>query len=266
VAEIEDARMGGPVHVLMHGTTLHGAQARDSAFDCRPTLYYNPLTPIGQAADIVEARGPAMIGVVGQGSGAMAAYKRAEDTMTFFEIDPMVDRLSRDPRWFTYISDCADGPIRTVLGDARLTLNREPAGSYDLLIIDAFSSDAVPTHLLTVEAIEGYLKLLKPDGVVLLHLSNRNLDITLPAIAAAHALGKPSLHNLYLEDQSQPDMAIASTEALIISPTESGLADFQARPEWTASPETSVRPWTDDYVNLFGSLWRAFRPPPERPT
>ena len=266
VAEIEDSRMGGPVHVLMHGTTLHGAQARDSAFDCRPTLYYNPLTPIGQAADIVEARGPATIGVVGQGSGAMAAYKRAEDTMTFFEIDPMVDRLSRDPRWFTYISDCADGPIRTVLGDARLTLNREPAGSYDLLIIDAFSSDAVPTHLLTVEAIEGYLKLLKPDGVVLLHLSNRNLDITLPAIAAAHALGKPSLHNLYLEDQSQPDMAIASTEALIISPTASGLADFRARPEWSASPETSVRPWTDDYVNLFGSLWRAFRPPPERPT
>jgi spermidine synthase len=265
VAKIDDPRMGGDVHVLMHGTTLHGAQARDARFDCQPTLYYNALTPIGQAATIVEARGPANIGVVGQGSGAMAAYKRAGDRMTFFEIDPMVDRLSRDPRWFTYISDCADGEIRTVLGDARLTLDREPAGSYDLLIIDAFSSDAVPTHLLTVEAIEGYLKLLKPEGVVLLHLSNRNLDITLPAIAAAAALGKPSLHNLYLEDQSQPDMAIASTEALVISPTEGGLADFRVHPDWSASPRTSVRPWTDDYVNLFGSLWRAFRPPPERP-
>ncbi|HYC68980.1 fused MFS/spermidine synthase [Brevundimonas sp.] len=265
VAKIDDQRMGGAVHVLMHGTTLHGAQARDSRFDCQPTLYYNAQTPIGQAATIVGARGPANIGVVGQGSGAMAAYKRAEDRLTFFEIDPMVDRLSRDPRWFTYISDCAAGEVRTVLGDARLTLNREPAGSYDLLIIDAFSSDAVPTHLLTVEAIDGYLKLLKPNGVVLLHLSNRNLDITLPAIAAAAALAKPSLHNLYLEDLSQPDMAIASTEALVISPTEAGLADFRTNSDWSPSPATPVRPWTDDYVNLFGSLWRAFRPPPERP-
>lgn len=265
VAKIDDPRLGGEVHVLMHGTTLHGAQARDSRFDCQPTLYYNPMTPIGQAATIVQARGPANIGVVGQGSGAMAAYKGAGDTLTFFEIDPMVNRMSRDPRWFTYISDCAVGEVRTVLGDARLTLNREPAGSYDLLIIDAFSSDAVPTHLLTVEAIAGYLKLLKPNGVVLLHLSNRNLDITLPAIAAARALGKPSLHSLYLEDLSLPDMAIASTEALVISPTEAGLADFRAKPDWSPSPATSVRPWTDDYVNLFGSLWRAFRPPPERP-
>ena len=266
VAAIDDPRLGGEVHVLMHGTTLHGAQARDARYDCTPSLYYNPRTPIGQAADIVEARGPANIGVVGQGSGGMAAYKRAQDTLTFFEIDPMVDRMSRDPRWFTYISDCAVGDIRTVLGDARLTLNREPAGSYDLLIIDAFSSDAVPTHLLTVEAIEGYLRLLKPDGVLLLHLSNRNLEITLPAVAAARALGVPSLHNLYLEDGTLPDMAIASTEALILSPTEAGLADFRTHPDWTASPDTSVRPWTDDYVNLFGSLWRAFRPPPERPT
>jgi hypothetical protein len=177
----------------------------------------------------------------------------------------MVDRVSREPSWFTYISNCADGPIRTVLGDARLTLAKEAPGTYDLLVIDAFSSDAVPTHLLTVEAIDGYLKLLKPNGVVLLHLSNRNLDITLPAIAAARALGKPSLHSLYLEDLSQPDMAIASTEALIISPTEAGLADFRGTSDWTPSPATSVRPWTDDYVNLFGSLWRAFRPPPERP-
>ena len=114
---------------------------------------------------------------------AAAARRDPLDRMTFFEIDPAVDRLSRDPKWFTYISKCAEGPIDTVLGDARLTLNHQPAGSYDLLIIDAFSSDAVPTHLLTAEAIQGYLRLLKPNGVVLLHLSNRNLEITLPAIA-----------------------------------------------------------------------------------
>ena len=266
VGVTDDQRLGGPVHVLMHGTTLHGAQARDDRFDCQPVLYYDRVTPIGQAAEIVQTRGPANIGVVGQGSGVMAAYKRAEDKMTFFEIDPMVDRLSRDPRWFTYISTCAVGEIETVLGDARLTLADQPAGSYDLLIIDAFSSDAVPTHLLTIEAIKGYLRLLKPTGVVVLHLSNRNLDITLPAIAAANALGMPSMHGLYLEDGSRPDMAVASTEALVISPTERGLTDFRTKADWTASPKTSVRPWTDDYVNLFGSLWRSFNPPPERPT
>ncbi len=265
VANQPDPRMGGDVHVLMHGTTLHGSQARDPAHECEPTLYYNPLTPIGQSTGIIQTRGPANIGVVGQGSGAMAAYKRAEDTMTYFEIDPMVDRLSRDPKWFTYISNCAEGEIRTVLGDARLTLAKEPVGTYDLLIIDAFSSDAVPTHLLTVEAIEGYLKLLKPRGVVLLHLSNRNLEIVLPTIAAARALGKPSLHGLYLQDSSRPVMEVASTEVVVISPTEAGLADFRGGTGWKTVSETSVRPWTDDYVNLSGALWRAFRPPPERP-
>ena len=263
VANSPDPRLGGDVHVLMHGTTLHGAQARDGRFDCVPTLYYAASTPIGQAATMVGRRGPARIGVVGQGSGAMATYKRTEDSMTFFEIDPMVDRLSRDPQWFTYISDCASGPINTVLGDARLTLARETPGSYDLLIIDAFSSDAVPTHLLTQEAIEGYLALLKPNGVVLLHLSNRNLDITMPAVAAAQALGKPSLHQLYGERNDTPEMAEASTEALILSPTAEGLSDFRADDRWNAPAPTSVRPWTDDYVNLFGSLQRSMFDSPE---
>jgi len=263
VANSPDPRLGGDVHVLMHGTTLHGAQARDGRFDCVPTLYYAATTPIGQAATMVERRGPARIGVVGQGSGAMATYKRTEDTMTFFEIDPMVDRLSRDPQWFSYISNCASGPINTVLGDARLTLAKETPGSYDLLIIDAFSSDAVPTHLLTVEAIQGYLALLKPNGVVLLHLSNRNLDITLPAIAAAQTLGRPSLHQLYYERDDTPEMAEASTEALILSPTPEGLTDFLADPRWNTPARTAVRPWTDDYVNLFGSLQRSMFDTPE---
>ena len=263
VANAPDPRLGGDVHVLMHGTTLHGAQARDGQFDCVPTLYYAEATPIGQAATMVGRRGPARIGVVGQGSGAMATYKRTEDTMTFFEIDPMVDRLSRDPQWFSYISTCASGPINTVLGDARLTLAKETPGSYDLLIIDAFSSDAVPTHLLTVEAIQGYLTMLKPDGVVLLHLSNRNLDITMPAVAAAQALGKPSLHQLYYERDSTPEMAEASTEALILSPTAEGLRDFSADQRWNSPARTVVRPWTDDYVNLFGSLQRSMFDTPE---
>ncbi|QTN18264.1 fused MFS/spermidine synthase [Brevundimonas sp. AJA228-03] len=258
----EDPRLGGQVNILMHGTTLHGSQPRNPAFACMPTLYYAPSTPLGQVMQGLQLRNEGRgvtVGVVGQGSGAMAGYKRAEDNMAFFEIDPMVDRLSRDPQWFTFISTCADGPVRTVLGDARLSMAHEKAGTYDYLVIDAFSSDAVPTHLLTVEAIAGYLKLLKPDGVLLLHLSNRNLDITRPAQAAAVALGVPYLHQLYAERPDTPDMAEASTEAIILSPTEAGLARFRSDPRWAVLPDTKVKPWTDDYVNLFGSLWRHFR-------
>lgn len=262
VADRSDDRMGGKVHVLMHGTTLHGGQARDPAFACTPTLYYAPPGPIGQVTQAVQNRAWGVrIGVVGQGSGAMAGYKRAEDRLTFFEIDPMVDRLSRDPKWFTFINGCAKqngpgGAIDTVLGDARLSLVKQPAGTYDLLLIDAFSSDSVPTHLLTEEAIAGYLKLLKPNGVVILHLSNRNLDITGPAEAAARALKAPHLHQLYAENPDTPDLAEASTEVLILSPTEAGLAEFVNDPRWERLPDPKVRPWTDDYVNLFGSLWR----------
>ena len=257
VATIQDPGMGGPVHVLMHGTTLHGAQATNPANACLPTLYYAAATPIGQATQRTIADHPgSSIAVVGQGSGALAAYKRFETKMTFFEIDPTVDRLSRDPRWFSYINGCADGPIRTVIGDARLTLAQEPEGAYDLLIIDAFTSDAVPTHLLTQEAIAGYLKRVKPDGVVLLHLSNRNLEITRPTIAAADALGVPILHQIYIEAPDQPEMLEASTEAVILSPTEAGLAPYRQDDRWRAVHEDKVRPWTDDYVDLFGSLIR----------
>ncbi|MDB5422156.1 MAG: putative spermine/spermidine synthase protein, partial [Brevundimonas sp.] len=105
----------------------------------------------------------------------------------------------------------------------------------------------------------GYLKLLKPTGVVVLHLSNRNLDITGPAEAAARALKAPHLHQIYYEDADAPEMAEASTEVVILSPTEEGLAEFRADPRWDTLADPHLRPWTDDYVNLFGSLWRHIR-------
>lgn len=250
----------GPMHILMHGTTLHGSQAQEGEWRCRPTLYYAEPSPLGQAAIAVLNRTPsANIGVVGLGSGSMAAYKRASDTFTFFEIDPMVDRWARDPERFSYISDCASGPIRTVLGDARLTMRNEQAGTYDLLIIDAFSSDAVPTHLLTVEAIREYLRLLKPDGLLVLHLSNRNLEITTPAIAAAQALNVPVMHQIYIEAADAPPQTEASTEAVILSPTPEGLAVFDGDQRWNRGVETREQAWTDDYVNLFGALVREIR-------
>ncbi|WP_374274287.1 fused MFS/spermidine synthase [Brevundimonas sp.] len=257
VAGFNDPQMGGNVHMLMHGTTLHGAQARNPEFACSPTLYYSRTGPIGQVTEAVQLRRwDSTIGVIGQGSGGMAAYVRPDDRMTFFEIDPMVDRLSRDPNWFSFINGCAQAPVDTVLGDARLTIEQQPDRQYDLLLVDAFSSDAIPTHLLTVEALQTYLNKVKENGVVVLHLSNRNLEITQPVIAAARRLGAPELHQLYGETNEGGEMADASAEVVILSPTEQGLAEFRSDPRWRTIGDTEVRPWTDDYVNLFGSLIR----------
>jgi len=252
----------GEVHMLLHGTTLHGAEIVDPTNRCVPMLYYAPVTPLGQAMRKVQGAHPGGIqaGVVGLGTGSMAAYMRAQDKLDYFEIDPLVPLFAHNPRLFNFIDHCADGaPVNIVMGDARISLAKEPPRKYDILIIDAFSSDAVPTHLLTVEALRIYLAALKPDGIVVLHLSNRNLEITQPAIAAAAAIGAPALHQIYYEDENQAANVEASTEALILSPTPAGTILFSVDPRWETPPSTKVRPWTDDYTNLFGSLWRDMR-------
>lgn len=265
VAEMKDPRLGS-VKVLLHGSTLHGAQASDPAWVCRPMTYYAPTTPIGQAVRTIQARGPAKtVAVVGLGTGALASYKRAGDTWRYFEIDPTVAALSGpNGRQFSYVRRCAAGPVDIVLGDARLSLAKQPAGLYDLIVVDAFSSDSVPTHLLTREALAGYLRLVRPDGVVLLHLSNRNLEITTPAAAAIRDLGAAGLHQIYFEDPDAPLLADASTDALILARTPEALADFRASGRWREPPTSGGRAWTDDYVNIVGAIWRDCCEPPPR--
>ena len=257
VSRTIDMDLGGDTHVMMHGTTLHGAQSRHPEVKCEPTLYYADSGPLGQAAILIQNRkDAAKMGIVGLGSGAMASYKRAGDTMTFFEIDPMVDRIARDPKWFTYISECADGEIKTVIGDARLTLEKEAPGTYDYLLIDAFSSDAIPAHLLTREAIAGYLSLLSEDGVVVLHLSNRHMDITRPAMAAAEAQNAAFLHQMYYKISKNSGYGDASAEALVLARNEAALEDFRKDGRWQPWDSGGVKPWTDDYVDLFSALRR----------
>lgn len=247
----------GPVTMLLHGTTLHGAQARNPRFACHPMTYYAETTPLGQAMLIMQKRRPRLdVGVVGLGTGALAAYSRSRDHVTYFEIDPKVLKFAMDPSRFRYIKGCARGPVKVRLSDARLTLAGVPSGAYDIVFVDAFSSDSVPTHLLTQEAIGGYLRVLKPDGVVVLHLSNRNLEITTPAVASVRALGAPALHQIYIENPKRAPMWEASTEALVVGRSEAALADFRSDPRWRSPPVSKARPWTDDYVDLFGALWR----------
>jgi SAM-dependent methyltransferase len=250
--------LGGPVRMLAHGTTLHGAQAVDPRWACNPLVYYATTTPIGQVFLAQQREKPALrIGAVGLGTGSVSAYVRPGDRLTFFEIDPLVIKVSTDPTHFSYTTRCAKGPVNYVLGDARLTLATQPADIYDILLIDAFSSDAVPTHLLTVQAVRGYLTHLKPDGVLILHLSNRNLDLNGPAQAVAKAAGGVALIQHYRPKPGADLGGWPSPEdAVIVARSPAGLARFVHDARWKTTEPDKVRPWTDDYTNLFGALWR----------
>jgi SAM-dependent methyltransferase len=261
---VDDA-FGGEMRTLAHGTTLHGAQAVDPRWRCRPLVYYAPETPIGQVFVRERKAKPAIVvGAVGLGTGSVAAYTRRDDQLTFFEIDPLVVKVSTNPANFSYTTTCAGGHIGYVIGDARLTLAKQPTDKFDILLIDAFSSDSVPAHLLTVEAIRGYLTHLKPDGVLVLHLSNRNLDLRSPAMAAAFAAGGHALLQRHVglpvcqPGQSfpacAPDKWESSEDALLVTRSEAALAPWRADGRWTAIDPYRVRPWTDDYTNLFGAM------------
>ncbi len=253
--------LGGPVRMLSHGTTLHGAEAVTPRWSCNPLVYYATSSPIGQVFLAKEHQKPALReGAVGLGTGSVSAYVRPTDKLTFFEIDPLVIRISTDPAHFSYTSRCAKGPVNFVLGDARLTLAKQAPDQFDVLLIDAFSSDAVPTHLLTQEAVRGYLTKLTPDGVLILHLSNRNLDLNGPAQAVAKAAGGVALIQHYRPQPGQDLGGWPSPEdAVIVARSSAGLAPFLGDPRWRPTEPDKVRPWTDDYVNLVGALIRRLK-------
>ncbi len=249
----------GYTRELLHGTTLHGAQADDPAWRCRPLVYYATTTPIGQVFTSLQTRNSSIrIGAIGMGAGTVAAYTRAADSLRFFEIDPLVIDMATNPAYFTYIKGCAHGRIDWVLGDARLTLAREPTNEFDLLLVDAFSSDSIPAHLLTVEAMHGYLARIKPDGVIIMHVSNKNLELMSPVAGIAQAAGGAALQQAY-RPLSPTFVVDASEDVVIVARSPATLLPYQRDPHWTAAQSHGVRTWTDDYTNLFGALVRRLR-------
>jgi len=257
---VDSPRIGGELRLLAHGTTLHGAQAVDPRYRCRPLVYYAPETAIGQVFTSARATKPALrIGAVGLGTGSVAAYVRPTDHLTFFEIDPLVIDIAHTKADFTYTTECAKGPVDFVLGDARLTLAKQPPGSFDILLIDAFSSDAIPAHLMTVEAMQGYLSRLKPNGVLILHLSNRNLELRTPAMAVARAAGAHALLQRYARAHESPEYWESGEDVLIVGRTPEALASFAADDRWTPADAKGAKPWTDDYTNLVGAMVGRFK-------
>ncbi len=235
---------------LVHGTTLHGQQSTDPARERLPSTYYGPDSGAGLALTRApDLYGPsARIGVVGLGTGTLACYKREGQRWTFFEIDQTVVDFSRRGT-FTYLPNCAPA-ARIVLGDARLKLAEERQGSFDVLAIDAFSSDAIPLHLITREAVEVYFRALSPDGIVVLHISNRFVDLEPVVRAIARDLGlAASLRND--SSSGDPTLTASSWVALARKPeTLEALAQPRADAPWEALALPAERAWTDDRASI----------------
>lgn len=236
---------------LVHGTTIHGRQNKEERTTIRPLTYYYPTGPIGSLIQDMQAVQPKQtLGFVGLGVGSLAAYGRAGDSYTFFEIDPIVIRIASDPSWFTYIEK-SKASVALVQGDARLTLQKQPDAEFDLLALDAFSSDAIPVHLMTQEAIETYMKKLKPDGILAYHISNRFLTLApiLAGICEATNLTGVVWHDSP-SDQESADGKTAS-EWFFIARNAETLKKYKSL--LNGEPHTSQPsrpPWTDDRSNI----------------
>jgi hypothetical protein len=241
-------------HLLLHGSTMHGAQSLDPAWRLQPTMYYHPTGPLGQALSKIggsaRARRAALVGL---GIGSTACYGQEGDDWTFFEIDPAIERVARTRAWFTYLDDCPSRP-RVRIGDARLTLRREPSRHFDLVILDAFTSDAIPVHLLTREALAMYLDKLAPGGLIFVHISNRYVNLG-PVIAkTAETLG---LSTLRADDgDATPlgagDLKLASNW-MVIARERNDLAILDDDLRWQPVTPAS-RAWTDDHSDILSAL------------
>jgi len=237
-------------HTLFHGNTLHGEQALDPARRHEPLSYYHHGGPIGQVMATLSDRLQAgQIGVVGLGAGSLAAYARPGQQWTFYEIDPAVERIAGSPEYFTYLSDCGES-CRVVLGDARLSLARAPE-RFDLLILDAFSSDAIPVHLMTREALQIYFDRLSPTGVVAFHISNRHLDLR-PILGALAADMKLEAITQFDGRQDKQRGYLPSTW-MVMARQRGALDQLKADPRW-AAPTVGPEVWTDDFSNVFKAL------------
>jgi len=237
-----------PVRTLMHGTITHGQQYLNPKLQGRPTTYYGPNSGVGRAIRQNQESGRVRVGVIGLGTGTLAAYGRAGDYFRFYEINPLVLQLAKTE--FTFLKICK-ARLDVALGDARLSLEREPPENFDVLAVDAFSSDAIPVHLLTREAFVLYFRHLKPDGVLAVHVSNKHLNLT-PVVKLAAASLRLDARLADTEDEEND--VFGSTWVLVTS--SSGFFDGPLMR--TAVVEVplpgNMRMWTDDYSNLFQIL------------
>ncbi|MDB5764773.1 MAG: integral rane protein-like protein [Herminiimonas sp.] len=240
---------GYVVRQLVHGAILHGTQYLYSERRRWPTTYYGDNGGAGMAVLATRHAGQQRVGVIGLGAGTMAAYGRAGDYYRFYEINPLVLRLARSQ--FTFLSDCP-AIVETAMGDARLSLEREPPQQFDVLVMDAFSGDSIPVHLLTREAFAVYFRHMRPGGILAVHISNRNLDLAPVVKHASDYYGKEAR----LVDSDEDESRGLTGSAWVLIGDRADIFDAkELRDSVTAiEPESAIRPWTDDYSSIYTIL------------
>ncbi|HNY27011.1 MAG TPA: fused MFS/spermidine synthase [Candidatus Sumerlaeota bacterium] len=238
------------IRMMHNGATLHGAQLLDEKLCTLPITYYYRG---GQITDCLERVPEAReVAVVGLGAGTIASYARPGDHYTYYEIDPDLERLCR--KWFTYLENC-EGDIRVIPGDGRLSLETSQEKlQYDLLIVDAFTGDGIPIHLLTTDAIRAYLKRVKPDGVILFHISNRFYDLRPVLKANTAELGLSCAYRTMDTDETETDEYYYLSSTYVAVTPSARTLDFLADRDWNVVGEDDglevVKPWSDDYMNI----------------
>jgi hypothetical protein len=243
----------------MHGTTLHGMQSREEARRREPLSYFHKSGPLGQL--FAAYRGPharRSVAVVGLGAGSIGCHAEHGQRWIFYEIDPAVVRIAQDARYFTFLRDCVPGaPI--VLGDARLRLAGAPPGAYDLLILDAYSSDAPPLHLITQEALRLYLDKLAPGGIVVFNISNRHMDFEPVLGNLARAAGlTAAVQDDPIVDDAEYAQGKRPSQWVVMAREVAHLAPLAGDGRWkVARVDPGAPVWTDD----FSALVRTFRWP-----
>jgi SAM-dependent methyltransferase len=235
---------------LVHGTIMHGEQYMGDAMRRQPTTYYQPSSGIGAAIESKQDH-PVKVGVIGLGTGTIAAYGRPGDVYRFYDIDANVIGIARSE--FTFLGD-SRAKVDVALGDARLTLEREAPQGFDVLAVDAFSSDAIPVHLITREALATYLRHMKPDGIIAFHVSNRFLNL-IPVVA--RIADELKVHaTLVSDDPDEDDDRRSRSDWVLVSRNERALAApaIVAAGGVPAEDRAGWRTWTDDYSNLIQIL------------
>jgi hypothetical protein len=255
----------GQYHVLMHGTTIHGAEKFQNNDGTpvtgrpEPITYYYKDGGIGQAITAIRERKgtPLRVAVIGVGSGTLACASEPGETWKFFEIDQTMVDTARDPKYFTYIQNC-EPDLKPVIGDARLTFAKEPDGAYDLIIVDAYSSDAIPIHLATEQAMKIYKDKLAPQGAVVMHVSNRHLELASVIVGIADANDLKSW--VYSEDSGRDDEYIFATSVVVSAREEADVGKLASSDQWAETEaDAKQRVWTDDYSNVLGAVYRRLR-------
>ncbi|BAM87980.1 conserved membrane hypothetical protein [Bradyrhizobium oligotrophicum S58] len=255
----------GHYHVLMHGTTIHGAQKYLNADGSKvagrpePITYYHKDGGIGRAITAIRERkgAPLKVAVIGVGAGTLTCAAEPGESWKYFEIDQTMVDTASDPKYFSYIRNCAPD-FKPVIGDARLTFAKEPDGAYDLIIVDAYSSDAIPIHLATEEAMAIYKAKLAPQGAVVMHVSNRHLELESVVVGIADANDLKSW--VYNEDSGRDDEYIFSTDVVVSAREDADVGKLASSDKWTETePTDGERVWTDDYSNVLGAVYRRLR-------